>query len=74
MYIIKNITDEAITIDGVSINSGESLEIQQPSQEMLNAKFSGKVSVTSSDTTLAERQSDTKAINDGISNMDRILN
>lgn len=74
MFVIKNITDEAITIDGVSIDSGESLSIQYPSQEMLNAKFTGKVSVTSADTTLAERQSDTKAINDGIANMDRILN
>lgn len=61
MLVIKNITEENLVIDGVSISPQEQLDIQVLSPEMEKAKDEGKLQVKSGDETFQERVEDVEA-------------
>ena len=62
MYVITNMTDKPLTIDGVSIEPKEQLSIASPSEEMLKAKAAGTLRILNSDETLEERKADVEAL------------
>ncbi len=61
MFIITNMTEAPLLIDGVSIDPGQQLSVVNLSPEMVAAKAAGTLRVLSADTTLAERKADTAA-------------
>ena len=66
MLVIKNITGEDLTIDGVFISPGEQLDVGGLSPEMEQAHSEGKLQVKSGDETLEEREADVAAIEEGL--------
>ena len=66
MLVIKNITPESLTIDGVSISPDEQLDVGGLSPEMEQAVAEGKLQVKSGDETLEERKADVAAIEESI--------
>lgn len=63
MFIIKNVRDHVIMVDGVAIDPGQQLSVAHLTPEMNAAWDAGKLQVKDSDETLAERKADTAAIN-----------
>jgi hypothetical protein len=57
-YVIKNITDKPLEIDGVSIDPKEQLSIVFPSQAMRDAQTAGKLQIKDSSETFEERKAD----------------
>jgi hypothetical protein len=62
MFVITNIAQVPLTIDGVSIDPGEQLSVVNLSPGMVAARNAGALRVLSGDTTLAERKADTAAL------------
>jgi hypothetical protein len=63
MYVIKNLSKEPVTLDGVPIEPGEQLSVAVLSQEMIAASNAGTLQVRSGDETLEERKADVAALN-----------
>lgn len=62
MYVITNMTDKPLTIDGVVLDPKEQLgNISVLSADMKAAQIEEKLRVETSDETLEERKSDTEA-------------
>ena len=73
MFVITNMTKKPLKIDGVDISPKQQLNIINLTDEMKAAQKAGTLRVTSDETTLAERKADTKAINEGIAAMDKLI-
>lgn len=61
MYVIKNITDESLPIDGVDIEPGRQFDARVLTADMIAARDAGKLQVKDATPTLAERKADTAA-------------
>jgi len=66
-------TKKVLKIDGVDISPKQQLNIIKLTDEMKKAQKEGTLRVTSDETTLAERKADTKAINEGVAAMDKLI-
>ena len=73
MFVITNMTKKVLKIDGVDISPKQQLNIIKLTDEMKKAQKEGTLRVTSDETTLAERKADTKAINEGVAAMDKLI-
>jgi len=73
MFVITNMTKKMLKIDGVDISPKQQLNIINLTDEMKKAQKEGTLRITSDETTLAERKADTKAINEGVAAMDKII-
>ena len=73
MFVITNMTKKVLKIDGVDISPKQQLNIINLTDEMKKAQKEGTLRVTSDETTLAERKADTKAIDEGVAAMDKII-
>ena len=62
MFVITNMSDKPITIDGVSIDPKQQLSISHLTADMLAAKEAGTLRVLDGDETLEERRKDIEAI------------
>jgi hypothetical protein len=62
MFIITNSTKAPLTIDGVSLDTGEQLSVAVLSANMTAARDAGKLRVLTDDETPAERKADVEAI------------
>jgi hypothetical protein len=62
MFVIKNVTDKPLPIDGVSIDPGEQLEVRALSADMIAAREAGALQVRDATETLEERKADVAAI------------
>jgi len=67
MYVITNMTDEDLIIDGVSIPPKQQLDVQTLTQDMVNAGTEDsdgnvKLRIKSASETLEERRADIKAM------------
>jgi len=62
MFVITNMSDKDLIIDGVSIKPKLQLSIQHLTQDMLDAKKAGTLRILSGDETLEERRADIKAM------------
>ena len=61
MFIITNMSQSPLMIDGVSISPRQQLRVVNLSDEMVAARNAGSLRVLSAETTLAERKADTAA-------------
>lgn len=62
MYVIKNVRDHSITVDGVSIDPGEQLSVQTITGPINAALDAGDLHLFSGDPTREERHEDAMAI------------
>ena len=62
MWVIKNLTDAPLTLDGVAIDPGEQLDVGALSPDMIAARDAGTLQVKDGDETLEERRKDIEAI------------
>lgn len=61
MYVIKNIGEQPLPIDGVSIEPNEQLSITTLSPDMLAARDAGKLQIRDATETLEERKANVAA-------------
>ncbi len=66
MFVITNMTKQALKIDGVSISPKEQLSVATLSADMLKAKKAGTLRVLSGDETQEERRADIAAIRESV--------
>ncbi len=62
MYVITNMTDKSLKIEGVSIDPKEQLSVSHITADMKTEQDRGNLRVLSGDETLAERRADIAAI------------
>ena len=62
MYVIKNLTDARLTLEGVKIDAGQQLSISHLTKDMEAARDAGMLQVKDGDETLEERRADIEAI------------
>lgn len=62
MYVIKNVRDHVVHVQGVAINPGQQLTIQTISGEVNAALDRGDLHLANGDPTPEERHADVKAL------------
>ncbi len=75
MYTITNISSAPLSIDGVSLDVGEQVNVLSLSEEMIAARDAvlPTLQVESGDETLAEKQADVAAVNEFVAASEKIL-
>lgn len=61
MFVITNVSDAPLPIDGVLIDPNEQLSVVNLSPDMVAAREAGKLRILSGDETLEERKANTEA-------------
>ena len=62
MFVIKNLTDAPLSLDGVDIDPDKQISVGHLTASMVAAKEAGKLQVMDGDETLEERRKDIEAI------------